>query len=217
MKLTDQATPASRLSRLNSERFSSSTPGGIPFFFQFQTRWRLGMPSFSAKAVGPPAFAMTSFDSSGVMPPCTPWVYSRQAGVYQKRENTLYGAQVPTDKELCDYIFNLIDTRRVSQVELAEACGVTRAAVNNWKANGIVPADNHAAIAKKLGTTVDGLLTLGRTAPVLSLTEEQLSNLPHDTQAMVRQAVQMIETMLASSSGRFDMREANKAPTRNRR
>lgn len=201
--LMDQASPASRLRRLNSDRFSSSTPGGMPFFFQFQTRWRLGMPSFSAKAVGPPALAMTSFDSSGVMPPCTPWVYSRQAGVYQKSKNSLYGGEVPTDQQLCDYIFNLAKTRRVSQVEMAAACGVTRAAVSNWRTKGVVPSDNHAALATLLKTTVDGLLTLGQTAPVLSLTQEQLANLPLDTQTLVRQAVQFIESAVASTG---DMR-----------
>jgi transcriptional regulator with XRE-family HTH domain len=118
--------------------------------------------------------------------------------VYQKSKNSLYGGEVPTDQQLCDYIFHLADVRNVSQVELAEACGVTRAAVHNWKSKGVVPADNHAAIAAKLKTTVDGLLTLGKTAPVLSLTEEQLADLPPETRDLVRRAVQFIESAITS-------------------
>jgi DNA-binding XRE family transcriptional regulator len=192
-------SPASRRSRLKRDRFSSSTAGGIPFLPQFQTRWRDEIPSFTAKALGPPAFLMTNLDSAGVIPPCTPGLYSRQAGLYQPEENSLYGPRVPTDREICDYVFNLAKTRGVTQVAMAAACNVSRQAVTNWKDDGLVPSDHHRALAELLNTTVDGLLSLGRHAPIVNLTHEQLQQLPSGTRDMILQAVQLIDTALRNS------------------
>ncbi len=192
--------PASRLSLRNKDKFSSSTAGGIPFFPQFQTRWRDEIPSRSAKAVGPPACAITSLDSSGVMPPCTPGLYSSQDGLYPFDENGLYCADVHTDKEICDYIFELAKRSHVSQVAIARACGKSRQAVTNWKDAGVVPTANLRAIATLLNTTVDGLLTLGRNTPVVNLTSEELERLPSDTKDLVIQAVKIIDTAMRNSA-----------------
>lgn len=110
--------------------------GGIPALVQFQTRClrpRPVMPSFSAMTDGPPAASMIAFDISGVIPPCTALLNRGKAMLYPKRKKIRYRADVVTELEIMEYAFALAKSKGISNVAIAKACQVSRAAPTNWK------------------------------------------------------------------------------------
>lgn len=56
-----------------------------------------------------------------------------------------------------DRLKDAMRVRRVTAVQLARACGVSRVAVNKWTKGGKMTADNYAAASRALGVAADWL------------------------------------------------------------
>lgn len=179
-------------------------------------------PSFFAKAVGPPAASMTRLDSSGLIPPCKGQLNSSQAVLYLFSKESSYRPAVATDYQIMKYAFEVAETRGVSNVDIAEACSCTRQAVSNWKIEKVIPPGKYVGVAKALGITVDGLLSLGENEPLLSVSERQIQALSEETRTLVVQAMHFIRTAINNTKQKGGERldayvEASRAPLQQRR